>query len=79
MTVEELKKEADKLGYRVLKKEKSIPLSACPCGRKKPWEGWHFGGGYSYKCPNCGNEAPVASTKKQARINWNEFVLTTQN
>lgn len=75
MTIEELKAEADKLGYRILKKEKYINLSPCSCGRKKP-EKWHdaIEGNKFYQCRNCGRKAPGANTDKQAKKNWNKMM-----
>jgi hypothetical protein len=81
MTLEELKLEAEKLGYSVVKKQQYIKLSPCTCGQKKPRLWYRFGGGEFFRCPNCDFEAPAAKTKKQARLNWNKSVetLTTQN
>jgi predicted RNA-binding Zn-ribbon protein involved in translation (DUF1610 family) len=80
MTIEELKTEAEKLGYRVVKKEKYVSLLPCPCGRKKPEKWYSFTENEDfYQCPNCGLKAPGAMTDKQARYNWNLLVHTTQN
>ena len=81
MTLEELKVEAEKLGYNVVKKQQYIKLSSCKCGSKKPREWYKMGGGVFYRCRNCDLTAPDAKTKKQARINWNEYMedLTVQN
>ena len=74
MTVEELKKEARKLGYTIIKKNPYITLDPCKCGRKKPWMWPAQDGSEFYKCPDCGLRAPNAKNNRQARINWNELV-----
>nr|DAT55711.1 MAG TPA: restriction alleviation protein [Caudoviricetes sp.] len=52
MTIEELKIEADKLGYNLTKKPESIKLLPCPvCGSKTTSE-WSGGGKYIRRCRN---------------------------
>lgn len=78
MTIEELKAEADKLGYSVVKKQQYVKLSPCICGQKKPREWFRIGSGnVVYQCPNCDFAAPEAKTRKQARLNWNKSVEVT--
>lgn len=74
MTVEELKTEAKKLGYNIIKIPEPLEsLLPCVCGHKKPTL-WY--GGFSfeqYKCPVCGR-AGEPGRKREARHNWNEMV-----
>ena len=75
MTVEELKLEAAKLGYNVVKKQQYIKLSPCICGKKHPRQWYRMGSGnIVYQCDDCNFSSPEAKTKKQARLNWNKAV-----
>ena len=77
MELEELKAEAAKLGYNLVKKQPYIKLLPCTCGKKKPYEWFCIGenrGMSCYKCDNCGLTASAAKTNRQARENWNELV-----
>ena len=78
MNLEELKAEAAKLGYNLVKKQPHIKLSHCTCGEKKPSEWFYYteknGGMRIYKCDNCGLSALPAKTNRQARENWNQLV-----
>ena len=78
MNLEELKAEAAKLGYNLVKKQPYIKLSRCTCGKKKPvnWfitQGENRGMIY-YKCDNCGLSEKKKKTDRQARENWNQLV-----
>ena len=72
MTVEELKKIADEMGYTVTKKQRYVRLLPCKCGcnRRERWYGIHKDDAYILKCANCGAEAK-GSTEKEARLDWN--------
>lgn len=77
MKLEELKSEAAKLGYNLVKKQPYIKLSPCTCGEKKPHEWFCTGenrGMRFYKCDNCELSAPSAKTNREARENWNKLV-----
>lgn len=74
MNLEELKSEAAKLGYNLVKKQSYITLLPCTCGEKKPHEWFHARGTSFYKCDNCGLSAPSAKTNREARENWNKLV-----
>lgn len=78
MNLEELKAEAAKLGYKLVKKQPYIKLSHCTCGKKKPVNWFIMQGenrGMSiYQCDNCGLSALPAKTDRQARENWNQLV-----
>lgn len=78
MTFNELKVEADKLGYRLTKKQTYIKLLPCTCGCKKAKE-WYDAGflvrdKYFYACPRCEKKSTPAKTIKAARIAWNEMI-----
>ena len=79
MTVEELKIEAEKLGYNIIKKPEPIKLSRCVCGNYKPTlyvrsncndktDVWY------YICPKCNLEANESKTKYGAKENWNTMI-----
>ena len=71
MTLEELKAEASKLGYSLLKKITYEKLSYCKCGSKRiAWAGYPK----QYRCTKCGLKGQPAKTKYQAIINWNKAV-----
>ena len=65
MTIADLKKEADKLGYRLCKKTKYIKFLPCRCGKKYP-EVWFTYNGVFYQCPKCENiiEVELDNSKK---------------
>ena len=73
MTVDELKIEAKKLGYNIIKKAEYIKLLPCKCGKKYPMV-WSYMDGFFYKCPKCGAKSKMAKTEREARINWNNMV-----
>lgn len=76
MTIEELKKEADKLGYSLLKKTKYEPLIPCKeCGgkRRRMWSRFVDGHTiYSMQCIKCGFTVDgSARTEAEAKKLWN--------
>ena len=73
MTLEEVKAEASKLGYRLIKKQKYIPKTRCKCGRRP--EMWYVRDGGNYViCPNCDIRTKVCKDEKQAWIAWNRLL-----
>ena len=78
MTVEELKAEAKRLGYNIIKKPESVKLLPCVCGHKRVEQYYkHIQGkkkesGHFYWCQWCGREAEVGKTKIEAKKRWNE-------
>ena len=73
MNIEELRAEANRLGFSLNKKityEKVLP---CRCGSKHIRSEIVVRGKY-YRCADCGNTSEVAKTKYQAIINWNNAV-----
>lgn len=78
MTVEELKAEAKKLGYTVIKKSEPVKILPCICGKNRR-ERWYRGSNIFYKCAYCGFKSPEANTDRQANLNWNEAVKETKS
>lgn len=74
MTVEELKAEADALGYNIVKKPYMVQRVACTCGRKRPVT-WYTTKGLYFECPDCGRVSDVGKTKNEAIELWNKAVL----
>lgn len=76
MELEELKAEAEKLGYKLVKKQESTALLPCTCGGGKPHEWLQFGEtGYIYRCEKCDKEGKLCKTKTDARRAWNQMIL----
>lgn len=76
MTFEELKAEAEKQGYSLMKKQPPLPkMEPCLCGRKRI-SIWQRRNPKEYRasCPNCGlgEEDEWSSTERRAREVWNE-------
>ena len=79
MTLEELRSEANKLGYSLCRQIAYEKVSTCKCGSKRiASELWLHHTKY-YRCTNCGLKSQPAKTKYQAIINWNKAVKEKQN
>lgn len=80
MTVEELKLEAKKLGYNIIKKPESIKLLPCACNNKKPKPYYrHVIGkknesGHFYWCQQCDMKSEIGKTHIEAKRKWNEAI-----
>lgn len=79
MTLEEIKIEAAKLGYKLVKKQKSIKLLPCTCGSKRRTMWITTAGGTKgvqriLVCDKCGMEAPPGNTIQEAKENWNRII-----
>lgn len=77
MTLEELKTEADKLGYRLVKKPERITMLPCPvCGSKNTseWYAMEFGRYIFRKCNGCHFRGDYEKTPTKAKKKWNEAV-----
>ena len=79
MTYEELKTEAEKLGYKLIKKQEYIRFLPCTCGCNvrhhhtiPPRDGHPRL--YFYKCSGCFKEGPKAKTERDAKIAWNKMI-----
>ena len=70
MTYEELKAEASRQGYSLIRKEKYVHLLKCPqCGKKPSL--WNTPNGFIYRC-DCGVEGERCKTLKMAKLSWNK-------
>lgn len=72
MELEELKREADKLGYCLVKKPVRVRLLKCTCGTR-PVQ-WQWAGGYFYECPNCDKKSKERKDPKEAKLEWNRMI-----
>ena len=73
-TLEELKIEANKLGYSLCKQITYEKLSTCKCGSRRIASDIGCHRTKYYRCTNCGLKGQPAKTKYQAIINWNNAV-----
>lgn len=81
MTIEELKKEANKLGYSIIKKRKIPKMLTCTCGCNRRRH-WSIGGTSKFnsalECKRCGkwvdglNDIDVIN-------NWNKMIKEEEN
>lgn len=83
MTLDELRVEAKKHGYRLTKiPEKKPKILPCSCGRKQigVWIRYDYveknrigtkTKGYLLKCPNCGKTSEWKTSEIDARKDWN--------
>lgn len=75
MTINELRIEAEKLGYTLTKKIVYVKLKPCKCGYNRPTQEITINpkGSYFY-CPKCGLKTQIGKHNYQARENWNKAV-----
>ena len=77
MTLEELKAEAERQGYKLVKKPEPMPkIKPCLCGRKTLDHRYKYGimtGKYymQIKCPKCEREGDWGESEREAREFWN--------
>lgn len=73
MTLEELKTEAKKHGYNLIKQKEKIYLQPCVCGcnQRAKWYGTY--GSVTLKCKRCGRSA-TGDTELDAKKQWNRMV-----
>lgn len=75
MTVEELKVEAEKLGYKIVKPIKYVKLKPCICGCRRVYPEISLNPkGRYYRCQNCGLTGEISKYVYQSKINWNKAV-----
>ena len=79
MTVEELKKEAAKLGYNIIKKQEDIRFKPCVCGCNRRKHCYSYGNTVSFECKNCGLTSPKGSDEREAKLNWNKMIEEKTN
>ena len=73
LTLDELKAEAKRQGYKLIKDNPMPKLSTCICGSKNRIL-WSCAEGWYYECGRCGRTAEPGRTKCKARENWNRMV-----
>lgn len=83
MTYEELKIEADKLGYTLVKFKKAEKLLPCICGcnRRSTYYGSvyyadedKYGERVTLECMRCGRKALSGKNRVEAVANWNKMI-----
>lgn len=79
MTYEELKKEADKLGYKLIKKTEPVKRLPCTCGCKRVYYCYEF----FYEglvCKSCGkfSYSRKGASDRQKTIDWNNMIKGEQ-
>lgn len=77
MTLEEVKIEADKLGYRLVKKPERVIMLPCPvCGGRASGDWYDMSNGCRFKqCNCCDFRGGYGKTILEAKKKWNEAVL----
>lgn len=70
MTVEELKAEAAKLGYNIVKRKEYIKLSRCKCGHW-PTLWVNTCSGWFYCCEKCDIQGGYGEHPNDAKREWN--------
>lgn len=79
LTDEEFKAEAKRRGYNLIKIPEKVKLLPCVCGRKRITEWYHQGHKIFYACPDCDLHSDWATTRLQAKLNWNKLVEEQAN
>lgn len=79
MTFEELKAEAKRQGYNLIKQPTYIPLKPCVCGAKRSVKMFYSTTGQGYMCLKCRRESERCKTKNEARLSWNKRIEVLQN
>ena len=78
MTLEDLKTEADNLGYRLVPKRANIKLLPCSCGCNRRTTWWTYDGLF-YECKNCGKRSAVGGNSNEAKRLWNQMIEQEEN
>ena len=73
MTYEELKAEAHRMGYHLIKNAEPISLLPCICGGKRR-QSWSSPQGGFLKCVKCGRKGGYAKTARGEKLAWNEMI-----
>lgn len=79
MTYEELKKEADKLGYKLIKKTEPVKRLPCTCGCKMVYN--YYSARYcGLKCRKRGRMSVsyIVASQRQKTIDWNNMIKGEQ-
>lgn len=76
MTLDELKSEANKLGYALVKRQPYVPHPTCKCTNfRKGIDRYVCREGYFWKCPICGLTSKPAKLARDAARNWYELTI----
>lgn len=82
MSIEELQKEAEKHGYKLVKNEPYERMLPCTCGCKQREHWWRTnaedGNRNILVCKKCGKEASGKS-EADAKRNWNKMISEEKN
>lgn len=76
MTIEELREEADALGYKLVKKTERIHMLPCTCGcnRREHWYTYVKGKEVvQLVCNKCGRSV-YGVNEQDAKRNWNKMI-----
>lgn len=76
MTIEELKTEAKKHGYHLIKDRPYVRFKPCTCGcnTRQHWTKWTGTETLvMLRCTNCGREA-CGKDEIEAKLNWNATI-----
>jgi hypothetical protein len=73
MGLGDIKIEADKLGYRLVRKTEYVHFMPCICGASNRGR-WSSPDGIFFECNNCGLKSKPAKNETDARKNWNKLV-----
>ena len=80
MTIEQLQKEAEKLGYKLVKiksYERFLPC-ICGCNQREFWTCYGGEDPILFVCKKCGKKA-TGKNKADAKRNWNKMIQEAIN
>lgn len=73
-TLEDLQAEAEKLGYRLVKRRKYVRILPYTCGCRYHTK-WYFSNGdIFYTCTKCGLKGPAGENDRDAKEKWNQMI-----
>lgn len=74
LTLDELKAEAKRQGYKLIKDNPIPKFNPCICGANHRTEWKNTRGAYCYECMECGRTSSWGDNRREARENWNRMV-----
>lgn len=79
MTLEELRSEAKKQGYKLCKAQIHEKLLPCKCGYKRPQNKEKYIWStdtttYYFQCPKCGKSSIPRENGRLAKAEWNQMI-----
>ena len=78
MNLAQLQEEADRQGYRLVKKPLRTTLLACICGCRKREHWYGNDGTITLVCMKCGKQV-TGKSEMNARVNWNKEITRIMN